>query len=208
MSDSDYDIQRRTGTCDASGRELQPGETFFGVLLDPPLEEMLEASKGAEKKNALGFIRRDISKEAWESGYRPKYLFSYWRGEIPEPDRKKKIFVDNSVLIQLLLDLEEAQTHVRIAFRYMLALILMRKKMLRFEGVDRIKPEDDDHMEDWWVFTPKLDPAKGPLGKWAEDRKIRVRDPHIKQEELPDMAQQLSQVLDGDFTDMETGSAE
>jgi len=56
-----HDIQRPTGVCAATGRELEPGETVYAALVDPPAEDRSEEldvfapPRGAYRKPGTGF---------------------------------------------------------------------------------------------------------------------------------------------------------
>jgi len=200
-----YEVPRTTGICAKTGRSLEPGETYFATLVEAPPEEQPEQSgKQDAKQNAaaaLGMQRLDVSYEAWENGFRPAHLFSYWKTVVPQPNEKKKLFVDDAVLMNLLRRLEDAEQQQRLAFRYVLALILMRKKLLRFDNTERDTAEQDGEQveREWWVFTPKQDVSKGHFGKWAEDDQIKVLDPHLDESQIEQVTHQLGEVLDGEL---------
>ncbi|MFK7788548.1 MAG: hypothetical protein AB8C95_03500, partial [Phycisphaeraceae bacterium] len=104
-----YDIQRPTGVCAATGRELAPGETVYTALVDPPAEDRSEEQRKANDKGELPMLRIDVSEEAWEeSSFRPPYLFGFWRGEVPEPNEKKKLLVGDAAIQELMLSMDEA----------------------------------------------------------------------------------------------------
>lgn len=181
-----YDVQRPTGRCAFTGRDLQPHETYIATLV--------------EDGDAL--VRIDISAEAWQRGDRPARLFSYWRAVLPDPDEKKQLFVDDEVLLNLLERLADAEQPQRIAFRFVLTLILMRKKLLRYDGVEhRSEPDAAGQtlQQDWWQLTPKLDPTKGPMGKWDESRTIEVLDPHLDEADIRQVTDQLAQILQAEL---------
>ena len=172
-----YDIQRPTGQCAATGESLEPGQTYYATLV--------EAGDDLH--------RVDVSEPAWREGFRPPGLFSYWKTQVPEPTQKKKLFVDDAVLMNLLERLADATQPQRLAFRYVLALILMRKKLLRFDTVEKRGEQE------WWVFTPKLDLSKGPRGKWDEQRQIEVLDPHLDAGQIEQVTSQLGQILEAEL---------
>jgi len=183
-----YDVARPTGQCAITGATLSPGETYIATLV--------------EEGDALR--RLDIGLEAWERGDRPQGLFSFWRTVAPEPQEKKKLFVDDAVLMNLLQRLADADQPQRLAFRFVLTLILMRKKLLRYDGTERrtVEPEtpgDQPDTQDWWLLTPKLDLAKGPLGKWNDEERIEVLDPHLDEDGVRAVTDQLSQILQAEL---------
>ena len=194
-----YDIQRPTGVCAATGRELTPGETVYTALVDPPAEDRSEEQAKVNEKGELPMLRIDVSADAWEDNdFRPPYLFGFWRAEVPEPNEKKKLLVGDAAIQELMLSMEDATEDKQLAFRYVLALILLRKKLLRHDGIDR-REQDDGPVQDFWQFTPKLDIAKGHFGKWNEDMKFEVLDPHITEDEIAGVTEQLGQVLELDL---------
>lgn len=193
FSASQYDVQKTSGRCLATGQELAPGEDCYSALVDIPADER-------EKDDQLGMRRVDIAASAWDGGFRPPHLFSYWKTTIPEPSAKKKTFVDDAVLMNLLRRLEDAEEPQRLAFRYVVALILMRKKLLRYDGTERRDdPAGDGPVQDWWLFTPKRDVSKGHFGKWSDDETLAVLDPRLDADQIQQVTQQLDQVLDGEL---------
>lgn len=204
-----YEVPRTTGRCAKTGRELQPGEPYYAALVEVDPDAQPEAQNGKPESatkandaaNALGIQRIDVSQEAWGEGYRPERLFSYWKSTVPEPNEKKKLFVDDAVLMNLLVRLEDATEPQRLAFRYVLALILMRKKLIRFDGTEERTAEVDGQTveQEWWLFTPKLDLSKGPLGKWNEDETLAVLDPHLDESQIEQVTQQLGEILEAEL---------
>lgn len=216
-----YEIPRTTGICASTGRALQPGETYFATLVEVPPEperEREEGHQGGQRRDhsgqdahaaggtsdaaaALGMQRLDVSKEAWDAGFRPERLFSYWKTTVRQPNEKKRLFVDDAVLMNLLRRLEDATEPQRLAFRYVLMLILMRKKLLRFDGTERVSVEQEGQSveQEWWVLTPKQDVSKGHFGRWAEDETIKVLDPHLDETQTEQVTHQLGEILEAEL---------
>ena len=205
-----YEIPKTSGICASTGRELAPGESYFAALIElseeqinQQKEELSKASKdkAAETLLTLGLCRIDISTEAWEGGYRPEGLFGFWKSTVPEATEKKKLFVDDAVLMNLLERLADATEPERLAFRYVLTLILMRKKLLRYDGNEVREAEVDDKTveQTWWKLTPKLDLSKGPLGKWNPDKSLEVLDPKLDETKIEQVMQQLGEILQAEL---------
>ena len=130
-------IGRPTGLCAASGRSLETGETCIAVLARP-----LPPEKGADvepsKGNAPVVERLDFTLDNWDSawtdpGFKSRVL-CWWRMVIPESGAPRKTFVDDSVLLDLFERLEEEEDEQRRAFRFVLGLILLRRRKLRMVG--------------------------------------------------------------------------
>jgi len=118
----EYQIQAPTRRCAATGRELEPGEPFYTVLLD-------EGGK---------FIRQDYSAEAWQGP--PEKAFSFWKGVVPAQDETRKPRIDDDLLVECFQRLEGQTEPDRLNFRYVVALLLMRRKRFKF---DETKVEGD-----------------------------------------------------------------
>lgn len=181
-----YDIERPTGQCAFTGRTLEPDEQYIAALVE----------------DGDNLKRVDICQQAWDQGKRPEDLFSYWKATVPQPQERKKLFVDDAVLMNLLERLADADQPQRIAFRFVLTLIMMRKKLLRYDRTDPRKvmgPDAQETTQEWWVLTPKLDLSKGPLGKWDEARTLEVLDPRLDEEGIRAVTDQLSQILQAEL---------
>ncbi|MEM1098121.1 MAG: hypothetical protein AAGH92_04965 [Planctomycetota bacterium] len=188
-----YEVQKPSGYCLATGRSLEPGEDCFSALIDVPENER-------EPNDALGMKRVDISIDAWKQGFRPTGIFSFWRTTVPDPEAKKKTFVDDPMLMNLLVRLADETDPDRLALRYVVALILMRKKLLRYDGIDREEAESDDATpREFWRMTPKADVSKGHFGKWDESQALRVLDPKLDAEGIERVTGQLGEVLEADL---------
>ncbi len=201
-----YEITRSSGQCALTGRTLEPGEAYMSTLVETD-----PAAGGASPVQALGLQRVDVSMEAWDEGRRPERLFSHWKSIVPQPNQKKKLFVDDEVLMNLLRRLADADQPQRIAFRFVLALILMRKKLVRYEGTQKrsetitVPTENGAGSEvktverEWWVMTPKLDVRKGQFGKWNEEEQLEILDPHLDETQIQQVTEQLNEILDAEL---------
>jgi hypothetical protein len=114
---TDYQIETNTRRCAASGRDLQAGERVFSVLLD-------EGGK---------FVRKDFGQEAWQGP--PPQAFSFWAGRVPAAQEARRRRIDDDLLLECFRRLEGQAAPDRVSFRYVLALLLLRRKRLKFEEV-------------------------------------------------------------------------
>jgi hypothetical protein len=109
----DFDIQRCTRHCATSGRELAPGETFYSVLI----------SEGAN------VVRRDYSAEAWTGP--PEGVLGWWKSQMPSPDARKMHWAPHDVMLELFEELSDQPDKQDL--RYVLALLLVRRRVCRLE---------------------------------------------------------------------------
>lgn len=112
---TEYQIQTNTLRCAVTGRELCPGERFYTVLLD-------EGGK---------FLRRDYGADAWTGA--PPNAFGFWAGRVPARDENHRPRIDDELLMECFKRLEDEVAPDRVNFRYVVALLLMRRKRLRFQ---------------------------------------------------------------------------
>src|SRR4051794_3179625 len=106
---TDYQIQANTRRCAVTGRELRPGEKVFSVLTD-------EGGK---------FIRKDYSSEAWQG--LPPEAFSFWANRVATQEESKRPRIDDELLVDCFKRLEGQTEPDRVNFRYVVALLLMRR---------------------------------------------------------------------------------
>jgi len=168
-----YQVSRSTGVCAATGRAFAPGSVCIACLCERPDDD--------------GFDRLDYSPEAWASEARPPRLFSFWKTTVSRPDDRQRLLVDDEVLMDLFQRLADDERPQRVAFRFVLALILMRKRLLKFVGR---KGGSGDERE-WWLMRPKgVGPDQPPL---------EVFNPRLADDDVRELTAQLSEVLRGEF---------
>lgn len=109
----DFEVQRCTRRCAASDREIAPGEPCYSVL----------EVHGAE------VVRRDYAPEAW--GGAPAAALGWWKTTVPKPNTNKVTLAPNEVLLALFDEL--ADQPERQDLRYVLTLLLVRRRVLRIE---------------------------------------------------------------------------
>ncbi len=115
-----FSLTRSRGVCAATGNPIAPGDRFVAALV--------------ERTGANGLERVDYSLAAWEAGARPgadERLFGYWRSNFNPVETRKNPLLSDEELLDLFTELAEATEPKRIAFRYLLALHLVRRRVLR-----------------------------------------------------------------------------
>jgi hypothetical protein len=121
----DYEVQRCTRHCAASGREFEEGEEFYSVLV----------AEGAEVR------RYDYALDAWPGP--PEKSLGFWKSRMPtrEAQTNKPKLAPGEVMLQLFAELEEAPD--RQDMRYVLALLMVRRRLLRLEETLAEEPEGE-----------------------------------------------------------------
>jgi hypothetical protein len=156
----DYQIQTNSRRCAQTGRELRPGEKYFSVLLD-------EAGK---------FVRKDYSTEAWTGP--PEGAFSFWAGRIPVGESRRQPRFDDEMLMECFQRLEDQTDPGRRNFRYVLALLLLRRKRLKLEP-----------------SPPGGDPESLALRCPKTRTLYRVADPRLTDAEMEAVQEEVFEVL-------------
>ena len=170
---SDWAIAKTTGRCAVSGRELAEGEHYYAVVFDRG--ETLE--------------RVDYSEECWEGP--PDGALCTWRARIPRREERKRQFVDDQVLMDFFERLDGESEESKVQFRFVLTLILMRKRLLKYVR------EVDEHGAKWWIMR-----LMGPF-KPEDDSKAerRVLNPELDESQIEEVSRQLGVILTGNFSD-------
>jgi hypothetical protein len=120
--EENWKIAKPSACCCSCQARFQPGQVCYSVLYD---------------RNAV-FERRDYCSTCFHAAP-PADCFSFWRNTVPEEDfsARRKVRLDVEALLDLFKNLGGAPEPKRAAFRYVLALMLARKRVLKLEGSRR-----------------------------------------------------------------------
>ena len=127
----DYEIQRCTRCCAATGRELAPGEEFYSALVE----------EGTE------LVRYDYSPEAWNGP--PEGAVGSWKSQMPGPDARRMHWAPNDVMLHYFEQLDEQPDKQDV--RYVLALLLVRRRVMRLEETEH----DEEGREVLLLYCPR-----------------------------------------------------
>lgn len=113
----EYDLHRSTRKCAATGRDLLAGEEVYTALV----------AQGAD------LVRLDYAADAWPGP--PEGAIGWWKSRIPSPTTAKARLAPNDVILQLFDQLAEQPD--KADMRYVLALLLIRRRVMRLEDTER-----------------------------------------------------------------------
>lgn len=113
----DFEVQRITRHCAKTGRELKPGEVVYSMLV----------SEGSQ------VVRRDFAADSWEGP--AEGSLGWWKSHVPKSDAKKMQWAPNDVMLELLEQLEAVPE--KHDMRYVLALLLIRRRVVRLEETEQ-----------------------------------------------------------------------
>jgi hypothetical protein len=113
----DYEVQRCSRRCAATDRELKDGEVCYSALV----------------ADGAAVVRRDYAAEAWQGP--PEQAIGWWKTTVVDPQAGRPHWAPNDVMLnyfERLLDDPAADDA-----RYVMALLLVRRRVLRAEGQER-----------------------------------------------------------------------
>ncbi len=161
---ADWEINRSLGQCCGSGRKLEFGEDYYAALVE----------------TEQGLQRRDFSGEYWEQAKPPVYCF--WKTKLAAPDEKKRLFVSDDMLMAFFERLANETDPEKVSFRFVLALVLMRKRRLKYDATKM-----DAGRETWRLRV-------------AGDTSLaEVINPHLDETQIETLTSQIGQILQADL---------
>lgn len=159
-----WEVESASGVCGITGRAFVEGEEFYTVLFE----------------EGESFRRADFAADSWEGP--PEGCFCCFKSRTPVKEKKKKLLVDSEMLIGFFRRLEDEGEPVRMQFRFVLALLLMRKRLLQYES-----SRTTDGQEVWEMLLT------------YDKSTHRVVNPHLTDDQIEDVSRQLSAILHSDM---------
>jgi len=157
----EWEIEKPLGHCWGTGKKIEYGQEYFAALIE----------------TEQGLQRRDFCTDYWQKS-KPQ-VYCYWKSKLPHPEEKKKIFVDDQMLMTFFDRLQTETEQEKINFRFVLALVLMRKKKLKYESSRR---ENDRQI---WQ-----------LRKVGGERElVDVLNPELDEQQIEQLSSQIGQIL-------------
>jgi len=156
----DWEIKKTLGQCWGTGEKFEVGVEYYAALVETP----------------DGFERRDFSVEFWQE-QKPE-VYCYWKTKMIHPDRKRRLFVDDDMLMTFFERLADETGPEKVNFRFVLTLILMRKRILKYDS-----SELKDGKEIWTLRVT------------GEKRSVHVVNPHLSEDQVAELSSQIGQIL-------------
>jgi len=160
-----YSIARAEGKCHVCGRAIAPGEKLMAALRETP----------------VALERLDICVDC-RDGFNKTGLLGFWQITMQAPSAKKKLFVDDDVLCDLFARLAEAEEPAKLNFRFVLGLILMRKRRIVYEST---RLEGDKEI---WTMRFK-----------GKEETMNLLNPRLGEQQVAEVSSQLGEILSGDL---------
>lgn len=131
MTMFDFEIQRCTRQCAATGRELTPGETIYSALVQ----------QGAQ------VVRVDYAEDQWQGP--SDEVVGFWKSQIPTANAAKMHWAPNDVMLHYFEQLADQPNKQDV--RYVLGLLMIRRRILRLEESET----DDAGQEVLVLYCPR-----------------------------------------------------
>ncbi|NQU76543.1 MAG: hypothetical protein HQ546_09555 [Planctomycetes bacterium] len=163
----EYNISHTSGLCVNCRKHLQENDQFMAVLVE----------------DGQDFQRQDWCLPCWQSADIGGIanVFGHWQTRVPRRQAEKKTFIDDEMLINFFQRLQGSTAPARVNLRFVLTLVLMRKKLLVYERAVK-----DAEGNETWTMRLKSD------GELHE-----VIDPRLDEEKIAELSGQLSEILQG-----------
>ena len=155
----DYEVGRCTRRCAASDVEFKPGDQFYSVLLP----------EGAE------VVRKDYAAENWPGA--TDEAICWWKSEMPDVAQGKVTWAPNDAILNYFLELVEKPTETDQL--YILALLMIRKRIVRLEETER----QEDGQELMLLYCP------------SQEKEFRVRVVEPTAERIAEIQTELAALL-------------
>lgn len=169
-----WHVARSTRACASTGVEIPPETPYYSALLETD----------------DGFERKDFAAAAWPGVDRAEF-FSYWKNKGYSPRADKRPAVDYERLLSFFDALDGTEDRSKRLLRYVVALVLVRRRKLRLDDMTRT-----DDGEDRLVLHDRRDGGKT----------VVVASPEATREELEQTQEKLNALFDCDVEDQGEGN--
>lgn len=165
----EYNISKSTGRCNSCQNQMQVTQEYVATV----------------RETDEDFAREDYCLDCWQAGPKDAQadIVGVWRATIEPKEQTKKLFVDDELLINFFQRLSGAHEPAKVNFRFVLALVLMRKKLLVYDRM--LRKEDGTEV---WAMHFK-----------GSDEVHEVVDPKMDEEKIVQVSQHLGQILPGEL---------
>ncbi len=155
----DFEVRRCTRKCAETDQPLLPGDVFYSVLIP----------EGAD------VVRKDYHQHAWKGA--PDNAIGWWQAVVPDPATSKVQWAPHDVILNYFKELEGRSD--RLDERYVLALLMIRRRIVRLEETHK----DEVTGEALTVYCPKDE----------QEYEVKVEHPPAERVEL--IQRQLAELL-------------
>ncbi|MDA0658278.1 MAG: hypothetical protein O2931_03710 [Planctomycetota bacterium] len=114
----EFEVKRLTKRCATTDQELRAGEVYFSALVQ----------QGAE------VVRQDFCSEAWQGP--PTGTIGWWTGTVPSLETTRTHWAPQDVMLHLFEELADQPDQADL--RYLLTLLMIRRRILRVQNTENV----------------------------------------------------------------------
>ncbi len=160
---NEFPIGRFSGCCAGCAAALQPGQVYYAVIWQQDEQ----------------YVRKDFDEKCWSEP--PTDALGVWRAKVPLPASKTRPkHVPTKLLMSVFERLGETDGAAGSKLRFVLALLLLRRKLLRDGGL-----RDAEGVQLWHMRRP------------ADQTEFDVVCPPLTAADTDELSQQLADLLAG-----------
>ncbi|GIW95143.1 MAG: hypothetical protein KatS3mg110_3184 [Pirellulaceae bacterium] len=156
---ADYDIERCTKRCAATGKTLAPGSRVYSVLL----------------RDGARLVRQDYCAEAWTGP--PDGAVAWWQYRVPDEQAARRHWAPSEVMLEFLERLADQPDQQDL--RYVLALLMVRRRILQEvevrqdqQGREVLLLHAPEQERDYQVIA--VPPANDQRAQWIQQELERL----------------------------------
>lgn len=162
--EKEWNIEQGQKRCASCEKEFAQEQEYFSLLF----------------RGEGTFVRKDFCTDCWKGP--DESAFSFWKTRMPVQEEKPKEFIDVDVIFDFFRNLGRTPDREKENFRYILALILMRKRKLKFESAAEV-----DGVE---TLT---------LREAATKNVFHVKNPRLTGDEIDTVTEKIGEILNMDL---------
>ncbi len=162
----EYKVEASTRRCARCDRQFAVGDEYYSAVVETDDESLL--------------ARQDFCPDCWAP--RDEF-FSFWKTRVPEPRMEERgpRLIDLGRLTELFEGLADTEEPRGRQFRYVLALVLMRKRRLKLVSSRRLPGGGGEEMT---------------LRETGSERTHTVSSPGLTEAGIVEVADRLGEILD------------
>ena len=128
ITQESFHVESSRRTCQSCGRVFQPTEEYVSGLAEVEPDE----------RYPHGMARRDFCSDHWAQQEGQGWI-AFWKARVPVPEEptKKRLVIDDDRLLEVFFRLAETADPLKLDLRYVIGLMLIRKRRLKLEGTKR-----------------------------------------------------------------------
>lgn len=161
---AEWKVNKSQRVCAVSEKVFEVGNTFFSAL----------------KEEGESFVRYDYSEEAW-ANLDKSDIFSFWKSHLQSnaQHKRSRLKIDSEAFYTFFSSLQNREEGANEVFKYLLALILIRKRLLRLEEIEK-SPDGEALI----IFDTRT------------KNELRIEVPEVTDAAIKDAKEELEQIFE------------